>query len=293
MRSATRAMRVAERRGRRRAGDADQRAFGEHQAAAAAPRVDAERAQQRELRAAPRDRQRLRREHQQRAGEQRDQRQHVEVDAIRARHAARSRATSLSGRTTDDARRQHPRDALAHGAGSAPGRKRRSMRVQRAERDRTRPARRRCPSTANALLPATAERDPRSRRRHVARARPAASSGSPTRATPSVARGAGLRNDCVRRAAGRARSAVRRQRRRDRGGAEQIDADHAQRVRRARRPRASTSTTGTRDARRRRRARASHRALRRSRARGPRTSRSASPDSARHARRELVDRRRD
>ena len=79
------------------------------------------------------------------------------------------------------------------------------------------------------------------------------------------------------------------ERRRHRGGAKGIDAVDAQRARRVPRRRASTSTTGTchrdvRIARERARTRA-----RRSRARGPRTSRSASPESVFMAPLELRD----
>jgi hypothetical protein len=80
-----------QRRAQRDAGDAADRAeqhcFGQHQRAPLARR-QAQHAEQRELLRAARHAQRQHREHQEAAGEQRDQRQHSEVDAVGARQVA-------------------------------------------------------------------------------------------------------------------------------------------------------------------------------------------------------------
>jgi hypothetical protein len=76
------------------AGDADKRAFRhnrQHQTAAR----DAKHAQQRKLLAAANDCVRLRGEHEQGAGEKRDQREHVQVHAIRSRQARARRYGGL------------------------------------------------------------------------------------------------------------------------------------------------------------------------------------------------------
>jgi hypothetical protein len=74
---------VTRRESDQRARDADQRAF-RHQQRREARARDAECPQQRELRPALHHRQRLGREHEQAPGEQRHQREHVEVDPITA-----------------------------------------------------------------------------------------------------------------------------------------------------------------------------------------------------------------
>ncbi len=68
------------------ASNADERAFGRNRGNET-PAGHAQHAQERELRAPPHDGKRLRGEHEQPPGEERDQRQHVEIDAVRAREA--------------------------------------------------------------------------------------------------------------------------------------------------------------------------------------------------------------
>ncbi len=70
----------------RAADDADDRAF-EHEQARQFTARHAENTQQRQLRAAANDRERLCRKDQQAAGEQRHQRQHVQIDAVRTGQA--------------------------------------------------------------------------------------------------------------------------------------------------------------------------------------------------------------
>ena len=69
----------------RAADRAEQRGFDQHEAQPLA-RAQPEHAEQRELRLALRDRQRQDREHQERAGEEGDQREHRQVHAVGARH---------------------------------------------------------------------------------------------------------------------------------------------------------------------------------------------------------------
>ncbi len=88
-----------------RTGSAEQGGFGNHHAHEP-PARQAERAQQRQLRAAARKRERLRGEHQHATREECHQRQHVEVDAVGPRQARR-RGRAFGRWRNDDARRQH------------------------------------------------------------------------------------------------------------------------------------------------------------------------------------------
>jgi hypothetical protein len=114
---------------RDRAGSAEQRRFGDHDAHEP-PARQSERAQQRQLRAAARERERLRGEHQHAAGEERHQREHVQVHAVRTRDSRR-RGGAFGRRRNDYARRQRglhaPSQCIDVGARAA----RRSMRVRR------------------------------------------------------------------------------------------------------------------------------------------------------------------
>ena len=76
--------RIAARQPDQRADNAQDRALAQ-QLAGERPLLQAERAEQRELTQPPRHRERLRRIDEEPAGQQRDQREHVEVDAIGAR----------------------------------------------------------------------------------------------------------------------------------------------------------------------------------------------------------------
>ncbi len=102
--------RVPESEPQRAAGHADQRAFG-HDQQREMPARDPQHAQQRKLRAPPHDRMRLRRKHQQTAGEERDQRQHVEVDAVRSRQAG-ARGDRRLRAEDGETRRQHRAQAF-------------------------------------------------------------------------------------------------------------------------------------------------------------------------------------
>ena len=105
----------------RRADRADEQPLAEQRRHQRPPRHP-ERAQQRELGAPPHDRERLRRKHEQPAGEERHQREHVQVHAIRARDAraaldVRLRALDLhaGGQLRREARAQRADvDARAH-----------------------------------------------------------------------------------------------------------------------------------------------------------------------------------
>ena len=97
----------------------------------------AERAQQRELRAPPRDRERLRRENEHAAGEQRDQREHVEIDAIRARQPRGGGHAGLAAVLTTSTGRQQCLQRVARARRVGARASRRSMRVSR-PRDRER-----------------------------------------------------------------------------------------------------------------------------------------------------------
>ena len=251
-----------------------------------APR-HAQHAQQRELRAPPHDRERLRREHEQAAGEQRNQRQHVEIDPVGPRQAGTRVRSSRRGPFRSDPRRQDRAQPLAQRADVDAG-----PHPQVDPRDprpagRTRPARPRCPS-------------PQSAARLPPRACPATRSGTSdkrdfeshdvSRATPSNRAAAGLRNSASERSVSRRSAGVA------------IKPGWIQPARNTSMPMirsdslrpasfASTSTTGLATATSAMRARSGYNASSNP-ARGPRTSRSASPGEHVHALRELVDRRR-
>ena len=131
--TASSASAIARRQADEAPGHADQRAFGDDQHHEP-PARHAEHAQQRELRAPPDHRERLRREHQQPAGEQRDQREHVEVDAIRARQAGARRDRRLGTRRPPRRAAAPWRAARANAAASTPGDRRRSIRLIRPRR---------------------------------------------------------------------------------------------------------------------------------------------------------------
>ncbi len=111
---------------------ADDGAFGQHLRDKTAA-IDAEDAEQRELRAAPRNRKRLRRVDQERAGEQRHQRQHVEIDAVGARETV---GAACFGLLTDELGigRQQRRDGCAHARRVHAGREFQVDAVQPSER---------------------------------------------------------------------------------------------------------------------------------------------------------------
>ena len=104
---------------RGRAGESEQGAFAEEGELELAPR-DAERAQQAEGSAPPQGRQRLRREHEERARPQRDQRQHVQIDAVRARDRRGAVALGLR-RDGERPRRQMAIERAAEDSASTPG----------------------------------------------------------------------------------------------------------------------------------------------------------------------------
>ncbi len=89
-----------------------------HQGGLQLPAGHAERAQQRERAAPPQHRERLRREHQECAGHQRHQREHVEVHAIGAGHGAQA-LEFPAGSEHQHARRQRAAQPRAHGRGIA------------------------------------------------------------------------------------------------------------------------------------------------------------------------------
>ena len=86
--------RIASRQANQRAHNAQGRALAQ-QLAGERPFLQAERAEQRELAQPPRHRERLRRIDEETAGQQRDQREHVEVDAIGARKRVAAPALGL------------------------------------------------------------------------------------------------------------------------------------------------------------------------------------------------------
>ena len=135
----------------RRADRADEQPLAEQRRDQRPPR-HAERAQQRELGAPPHDRERLRREHEQPAGEERHQREHVQVHAIGARDAGAALDVGL--RPLD----LHAGGQLARrGARAARRRRRRGARAGRCgsagRGDRRPPGRRRCRRTPRGRWP--------------------------------------------------------------------------------------------------------------------------------------------
>ena len=100
------------RNSQRGANRTDERALRDENANDAAAR-DAEHAKDRDLGAPLQNRQRLRREDQERSGEQRDQREHVEIDPIRACHRDGVLRFGIDARHMH-ARRQDRRDARRH-----------------------------------------------------------------------------------------------------------------------------------------------------------------------------------
>ena len=112
--------RVAEREPRRGADDAERPRFDEHQPRDATA-LEPQHAQQGVLTAPPRRLQRLGRENQEAAGEERDQREHIEVHPVGARRIG-ARLLERFDRRGIDAGRKEALDGFQHGVAVRPAR---------------------------------------------------------------------------------------------------------------------------------------------------------------------------